>query len=132
MAERNHWTREKKKATGMNIKNRQMNFFYKWNTTYPGINYIVNDAPMPDGKQLWFRVEVEHRLFAGFCVFDPNAESEEGHGDQVDEYDACNCKSSRALSENQCGRPQGLVGNQVVSASRRNRSRMIQFRTLKS
>ena len=45
------------------------------------------DAPMPDGKQLWFRVEVEHRLFAGFCVFDPNAESEEGHGDQVDEYD---------------------------------------------
>ena len=37
---------------------------------------------MPDGKQLWFRVEVEHRLFAGFCVFDPNAESEEGHGDQ--------------------------------------------------
>ena len=43
---------------------------------------------MPDGKQLWFRVEVEHCLFAGFCVFDPNAESEEGHGDQVDEYDA--------------------------------------------
>ena len=56
-------------------------------------NYIVNDAPMPDGKQLWFRVEVEHRLFAGFCVFDPNAESEEGHGDQVDEYDAATVKA---------------------------------------
>lgn len=54
---------------------------------------IVNDAPMPDGKQLWFRVEVEHRLFAGFCVFDPNAESEEGHGDQVDEYDAATVKA---------------------------------------
>lgn len=53
---------------------------------------IVNDAPMPDGKQLWFRVEVVHRLFAGFCVFDPNAESEEGHGDQVDEYDAATVK----------------------------------------
>ena len=54
---------------------------------------IVNDAQMPDGKQLWFRVEVEHRLFAGFCVFDPNAESEEGHGDQVDEYDAATVKA---------------------------------------
>lgn len=42
---------------------------------------------MPDGKQLWFRVEVEHLLFAGFCVFDPKAASEEGQGDQVDEYD---------------------------------------------
>ena len=78
---------------------------------------------MPDGKQLWFRVEVEHPLFAGFCVFDPNAESEEGHGDQVDEYDAATVKSSRALSENQCGRPQGLVGNQVVSASRRTEAK---------
>ena len=48
---------------------------------------------MPDGKQLWFRVEVEHCLFAGFCVFDPNAESEEGHGDQVDEYDAATVKA---------------------------------------
>ena len=48
---------------------------------------------MPDGKQLWFRVEVEHRLFAGFCVFDPNAESEEGHGDQVDEYDDATVKA---------------------------------------
>ena len=54
---------------------------------------IVNDAQMPDGKQLWFRVEVEHCLFAGFCVFDPNAESEEGHGDQVDEYDAATVKA---------------------------------------
>lgn len=56
---------------------------------------IVNDAPMPDGKQLWFRVEVEHRLFAGFCVFDPNAESEEGHGNQVDEYD---CETEKAVA----------------------------------
>lgn len=48
---------------------------------------------MPDGKQLWFRVEVEHRLFAGFCVFDPKAASEEGQGDQVDEYDAATVKA---------------------------------------
>ena len=86
VAERNHWTREKK-SNWYEYKEQADEFFYKWNTTYLGINYIVKDAPMPDGKQLWFRVEVEHRLFAGFCVFDPNAESEEGHGDQVDEYD---------------------------------------------
>lgn len=78
---------ERKKSNWYEYKEQADEFFYKWNTTYPGINYIVNDAQMPDGKQLWFRVEVEHRLFAGFCVFDPNAESEEGQGDQVDEYD---------------------------------------------
>ena len=39
------------------------------------------------------RSPVEHCLFAGFCVFDPNAESEEGHGDQVDEYDAATVKA---------------------------------------
>ena len=92
VAERNHWTREKK-SNWYEYKEQADEFFYKWNTTYPGINYIVNDAQMPDGKQLWFRVEVEHRLFAGFCVFDPNAESEEGHGDQVDEYDAATVKA---------------------------------------
>ena len=86
VAEKNHWTREKN-SNWYEYKEQADEFFYKWYSTYPGINYIVNDAPMPDGKQLWFRVEVEHCLFAGFCVFDPNAESEEGHGDQVDEYD---------------------------------------------
>lgn len=86
VAEKNHWTREKN-VNWYEYKEQADEFFYKWYSTYPGINYIVNDAPMPDGKQLWFRVEVEHRLFAGFCVFDPNAASEEGQGDQVDEYD---------------------------------------------
>lgn len=55
-------------------------------STYPGINYIVNDVKMNDGYQLWFRIEVEHNLFAGFCVFDPNGQSEEGMGEQVDHY----------------------------------------------
>ena len=87
-----NWTREKK-SNWYEYKEQADEFFYKWYSTYPGINYIVNDAPMPDGKQLWFRVEVEHCLFAGFCVFDPNAESEEGHGDQVDEYDAATVKA---------------------------------------
>jgi hypothetical protein len=59
--------------------------FYHSYSTYPGINYIVKNAEMNDGYQLWFRIEVEHHLFAGFCVFDPN-ETPEG-GQQVDVYD---------------------------------------------
>lgn len=86
VAEKNHWTREKN-SNWYEYKEQADEFFYKWNTTYPGINYIVKDARMPDGKQLWFRVEVEHRLFAGFCVFDPGASSAEGQGNQVDEFD---------------------------------------------
>ena len=57
-------------------------------TTYPGINYIVKDAVMIRTYQLWLRIEVENCLFAGFCVFDPTASSEEGLGNQVDEYDS--------------------------------------------
>lgn len=55
-------------------------------STYPGINYIVNDAKMNDGYQLWFRIEVEHNLYAGFCVFNPNVFSEDGQGEEVDDY----------------------------------------------
>ena len=57
-------------------------------TTYPGINYIVKDAAMIRTYQLWLRIEVDNRLFAGFCVFDPAASSKEGLGNQVDEYDS--------------------------------------------
>lgn len=52
-------------------------------STYPGINYVVNNVKMNDGYQLWFRIEVEHYLYAGFCVFDPNGQSEEGQGKEV-------------------------------------------------
>ena len=45
--------------------------FYRCYSTYPGINYIVEDAKMNDGYQLWLRIEVQHNLYAGFCVFDP-------------------------------------------------------------
>ena len=54
--------------------------FYKVNSTFPGINYVVKNVKLPDGLELWFRVEVEHNLFAGFCVFDPKANK--GHGDE--------------------------------------------------
>ena len=56
-------------------------------TTYPGINYIVKDAVMIRTYQLWLRIEVDNRLFAGFCVFDPASSSKEGLGNQVDDYD---------------------------------------------
>ncbi len=52
--------------------------FYKISSTFPGINYVVNSVKLPDGLELWFRVEVEHNLFAGYCVFDPKANK--GHG----------------------------------------------------
>lgn len=56
-------------------------------TTYPGINYVVKDAVLPDDIQLWFRIEVDHNLFAGFCLFDPHKKGELGTGDQQDEID---------------------------------------------
>ncbi len=56
-------------------------------STYPGLNYMVKDAVMIRTYQLWLRIEVDNRLFAGFCVFDPAASSKEGQGNQVDEYD---------------------------------------------
>ena len=48
VAERNHWTREKK-SNWYEYKEQADEFFYKWNTTSPGINYIVKADPMTDG-----------------------------------------------------------------------------------
>ena len=61
--------------------------FYDTYTTYPGINYVVKDATLIWGYQMWLRIEIEHSLFAGFCLFDPNADHEEAKGDQVDSFD---------------------------------------------
>ncbi len=36
---------------------------------------------------MWLRIEIEHSLFAGFCLFDPNADRGEEKGDQVDSFD---------------------------------------------
>ena len=57
-------------------------------STYPGINYVVTNIPAFRTYQLWFRIEIDNRLFAGFCLFDPTADSPEGKGNQVDDYDA--------------------------------------------
>lgn len=59
--------------------------FYKSYSTYPGINYIVKGAQFKNENQkMWLRIEIEHSLFAGFCMFDYLAESKEGNGNQVD------------------------------------------------
>lgn len=53
--------------------------FYDCYSTYPGLNYVVTGAEFrADGLQMWFRIEVEHRLFAGFCLFDRKAPSPDG------------------------------------------------------
>lgn len=57
--------------------------FYNQYSTYPGIDYLVTKATLQHEYQLWFRIEVEHRLFAGFCLFDPNAESQDGKGNKI-------------------------------------------------
>ena len=64
----------------------QMGKYYKYNdSSYPGINYLVENAVLNDGKEVWFRVEIDWHLFAGFCLFDPHAN--EGKGNQVNEMD---------------------------------------------
>lgn len=51
-------------------------------STYPGINYVKKDIDLPDGIELWFRIEVDYALFAGLCLFDKNADL--GNGNQLD------------------------------------------------
>lgn len=61
--------------------------FYDCYSTYPGLDYVVTGVGFQtDSLQMWFRIEVEHRLFAGFCLFDREALSPDGSpcGYQVD------------------------------------------------
>jgi hypothetical protein len=50
---------------------QQADSFYKNSySSFPGINYKVNRAKMTNGRELWFRIEIDWKLFAGFCLFD--------------------------------------------------------------
>ena len=42
--------------------------FYDTYTTYPGINYVVKDATLIWGYQMWLRIEIDHNLFARFII----------------------------------------------------------------
>lgn len=53
--------------------------FYDCYSTYPGLNYVVKRAKFQKpALELWFRIEVEHNLFAGFCLFDKEDRSKDG------------------------------------------------------
>jgi hypothetical protein len=86
VAIKNNWSREHI-FNWYEYKDMANENFYKEYSTYPGINYVVNNAKLNNGYQLWFRIEVENNLFAGFCVFNPNAHSENGKGEQVNAFD---------------------------------------------
>lgn len=50
---------------------KQHEKFYDCYSTYPGLNYVVKKAVFQKSSlQMWFRIEVEHNLFAGFSLFD--------------------------------------------------------------
>jgi hypothetical protein len=43
------------------------NYYDRKDSTYPGLSYIYKENVKPD-TDILFRVEIDHRLFAGFCV----------------------------------------------------------------
>lgn len=62
-------------------------YYKQKGSTYPGINYVVKNATLADGIELWFRVKIDYVLYAGLCLFDTQAETEWGKGDQLDNPD---------------------------------------------
>jgi hypothetical protein len=58
----------------------QADSFYKNSySSFPGINYRVDKAKMTKRREIWLRIEIDWRLFAGFCLFDADK------NDQVDD-----------------------------------------------
>lgn len=59
---------------------KQHEKFYECYSTYPGLNYVVKKANFQKSSlQMWFRIEVEHNLFAGFSLFDMEAIPKDGN-----------------------------------------------------
>lgn len=61
--------------------------FYAHNeSTYPGLNYVIKPADLGNDLSLWFRIEIDNRLFGSLCVFDYAAKSDTGYevGNQCD------------------------------------------------
>lgn len=54
--------------------------FYDCYSTYPGLNYVVKNAKFKKSSlQMWFRIEIEHNLFAGISLFDTDAAPKDGY-----------------------------------------------------
>lgn len=59
---------------------RQHEKFYDCYSTYPGLNYVIKRAKFQKRSlQMWFRIEIEHNLFGGICLFDTKAMAEDGN-----------------------------------------------------
>lgn len=59
---------------------KQHEKFYDCYSTYPGLNYVVKKATFQKSSlQMWFRIEVEHNLFAGISLFDTEAIPKDGN-----------------------------------------------------
>lgn len=59
---------------------KQHEKFYDCYSTYPGLNYVVKKATFQKSSlQMWFRIEVEHSLFAGISLFDTKAIPKDGN-----------------------------------------------------
>lgn len=77
-----------KDAIYYSYEEKQHDKFYDCYSTYPGLNYVVKNARFTQSSlQMWFRIEVEHNLFAGIALFDTEAVSQDGNrkGYQVNE-----------------------------------------------
>lgn len=73
-------------ADWYSYKEKATEDFYKSYSTYPGLNYIVKSALFKNENQrMWLRIEIEHNLYAGFCMFDYLLDAEEESGNQIDE-----------------------------------------------
>lgn len=59
-------------------------YYAQKESTYPGLNYVFSDISLPSGIELWFRIEIDHNLFAGLCLFDINRKSEFRKENQYD------------------------------------------------
>ena len=57
---------------------QQAGIYYDGYSSFPGLNYKLGKAAMKNGREIWLRIEIEWKLFVGFCLFDTSA------GDQVD------------------------------------------------
>lgn len=84
---REYGLEEEKEACYCTYEDKRHEKFYDCYSTYPGLNYVVNKAKFSgNGIQMWFRIEVEHNLFAGFCLYDREAETKDGKkGDKITE-----------------------------------------------
>lgn len=69
-----------KDAIYYSYEEKQHEKFYDCYSTYPGLNYVVKKAAFQKSSlQMWFRIEVEHNLFAGISLFDTEAIPEDGN-----------------------------------------------------